>query len=301
MNMPTLQFLLTSLTEMQLLSPAQSIYNHAFKNIRKLAMLLRAAISTKTEEAVKKVYSWSFLWSCRLWANVLAGGIEGSSDSKESQLKPLIYPLVQIILGVMRLKTSSKYFPHRFHCIKLAIQLASKTQQFIPVASYLFEIFESVEITKSGKPSTIKQFDFTSNVRAQKGYIGTRVYQSGVIEEAIDLLYEYYASLATNIAFPELVLPALCQLKKIGKATKNANLGKQISQLLEKLQQNSAYVTQKRSGLEISPKDLELAVCIYLISKEAFLSDIDPAQIPLLKFMSSKKRVKEQVLKLAQN
>lgn len=54
MNMPTLQFLLTSLTEMQLLSPAQSIYNHAFKNIRKLAMLLRAAISTKTEEAVKK-------------------------------------------------------------------------------------------------------------------------------------------------------------------------------------------------------------------------------------------------------
>jgi nucleolar complex protein 2 len=65
-------------------------------------MLLRAAINSRTEEAVKRLYSWSFLWSCRLWANVLAGGVEAGIGGRESTLKPLVYPLVQVLLGVMR-------------------------------------------------------------------------------------------------------------------------------------------------------------------------------------------------------
>ena len=57
------------------------------------------------------------------------------------------------------------------------IQLSSSTDTFIPIAPYLFDIFDSVELNKNGKPSTIKKFDFKANVKANNAYLGTRIYQ----------------------------------------------------------------------------------------------------------------------------
>lgn len=78
------------------------MYNHAFSNIRQLAIYLRAAIHTKTEENVKRIYSWGFIWSIRLWSGVVQGGAEMGDSKLIEVLKPLVYPLVQVVLGVMR-------------------------------------------------------------------------------------------------------------------------------------------------------------------------------------------------------
>ncbi|KAJ3216957.1 Nucleolar Complex 2 protein, partial [Clydaea vesicula] len=289
LNLKSIKFLLTSLTELELLSPPQSLYSHAFTNIRKLAIILRQAITAKSPEAVKKVYSWSFLWGCRLWANVVAGGVEGFVGGKESILKPLIYPLVQVILGAMRIRTSSKYFPHRLHCIKLVIDIESRTKTFIPVCSYLFDIFDSVEITKLGKASTNKKFDFESNVRTQKEYLGTKVFQTGVVEETIDLLFEYFGIQALKISFPELVLPALFQLKRFQKTNKsNFALTKNLNLLIEKLELNQSFILEKRSDVDFSPKDLNAA--------NAFLSTIKSSESPLLKYLENRRKVQKSLM-----
>ena len=183
LNIHILQFLLTSMTELQLLSPPQNVYNHAFASIRMLAMNLRNALTTQTEDSVKKVFSWTFIWSCRLWASVVSSPQTNSKNSKNN-LSQLTYPLVQVILGAIRfnflmyrLKSSSKYFPFRFHCVRLIIEIQSKTSLFIPAASYLFDIFESVEVQKRGSASTNKRFEFQTNIKAPKGYLGTKVFQ----------------------------------------------------------------------------------------------------------------------------
>lgn len=210
-----------------------STYQHAFVALRQLAIQLRQASTTKTQENYKSVYNWQYLHALRLWAHVLTTyNIE--QDPKQ-QLKPLIYPLVQIVIGVMRLKPSSKHFPLRLALIKILIGVSEKTGVYIPVASYLFEVFESAELKGKPKPSTLKPLDFSLNIRAPNQYLGSKTYHTGLVDQVLELLFHFYATQATSIAFPELAIPAIIQLRRILKAGKDVGMSRQIQQLIEKV------------------------------------------------------------------
>ncbi|KAJ3043715.1 Nucleolar Complex 2 protein [Rhizophlyctis rosea] len=264
-------------------------YQHAFSYIRQLAVNLRNAIVTKTKESFKAVYNWQFVHSVRLWSQVLCTYCEKNSPLEATgggTLKPLVYPLVQVTIGAMRLKPSSKFFPLRFHLIRALIAISRKTGTFIPVASYLFETFESTELRGKAKPSTQKPMDFVLNIKAPNPYLGTRTYQNGVVEEVVNLLFDYYGAFALSIAFPELAVPAILQLKRYAKKSKNFRMNKQIQQLVEKLEQNSRFIEGKRSQVYFSPKD-EAKVA-------DFLSNIDPNQSPLHKHNTARQKLREQ-------
>lgn len=166
-----------------------------------------------------------------------------------------------------RVKTGSKYFAHRLHCIRLATKLSAKTGVFIPIAAYVFEMFDSVEVGKLGVPSSNKPFDFTSNVRAPQGYIGTRVYQTGVIEQCVEVLYDWFGLLACTISFPETVLPAILHLKKYVKGTPGRNVvfNKQVSGLVDKLCQNRDFILGIRANVDFSPKNVDKVVSVVLM------------------------------------
>jgi nucleolar complex protein 2 len=92
--------------ELYQLAPAQA-YQQAFTFIRMLAVHLRGVVRGSTsgkagenQEAFKAVYNWQYVHCIDFWSQVLAGAC--SAAGAESPLKPLIYPLVQIALGVVR-------------------------------------------------------------------------------------------------------------------------------------------------------------------------------------------------------
>jgi nucleolar complex protein 2 len=72
-------------------------------------------------------------------------------------------------------------------------------------------------------------------LRAPNGYLSTKTYQNGLIEESVNLLYDIYGSLALEISFPELCVPAVIQMKRWIKKSKNFFMNKQIQQLIEKV------------------------------------------------------------------
>jgi nucleolar complex protein 2 len=91
----------------------QLAYQHAFTNIRMLAVHLRTVVRSSTsggagenQEAFRQVYNWQYVHCLDFWSMVLSGaaGLEAERENAglESPLKPLIYPLVQISLGVVR-------------------------------------------------------------------------------------------------------------------------------------------------------------------------------------------------------
>jgi nucleolar complex protein 2 len=92
-------------------------------------------------------------------------------------LQELIYPLVQVCIGVLRLNPSAQYFPLQFHCMRALIRLVQKTGTFIPLAPYLFEILHSAEVRRNAKPSILKPLDFTIHLKVPKNYLRTSVYQ----------------------------------------------------------------------------------------------------------------------------
>lgn len=58
------------------------------------------------QEAYKQVYNWQYVHCIDFWAIVIARACNvqtrAENGGKESDLKPLIYPLVQVCLGAIK-------------------------------------------------------------------------------------------------------------------------------------------------------------------------------------------------------
>jgi nucleolar complex protein 2 len=69
-------------------------------------------------------------------------------------LGPLIFPLAQIMFGVMASAPSVYFVPLRLHLITCLHQLAASGKVFIPTAARLAEILEHPDLTVKPTPST---------------------------------------------------------------------------------------------------------------------------------------------------
>lgn len=285
-TMPGLNFQKNSAATLYAIDPLLS-YQVSFQFIRQLAVHLRSSLVNKTPEAYKAVYNWQYANSLDFWSRTLCAQCN-TANPEASLLKDLIYPLVQITLGAIRLVPTPQYFPLRFYLIRSLLRLSQATETYIPVLPLLTEILSSTVITKSPKSSTLKALDFDHNIRATKSYIGTRVYQDGVCEELVDLIGEFFILHATSPAFPELAVPAVITLKRFTKKSKNAKFNRQIQRLVERLEAHSKYVQDSRAEqlADAAPTDTDKV--------RAFLADIKWEETPLGTYVVVQRQIREE-------
>lgn len=275
-------------------------YTTAFTFIRQLAIHLRNSIVHNKNDAFRIVYNWQYTHSLDFWSCVLAehcSPLKEAEAGKESQLKLLIYPLVQVTLGAMRLIPTSVYFPLRFHLIRSLLRVSRATGTFIPLASPLIEVLTSAEMKKVPKASSLKPFDFATAYKAPKSYIRTRVYQDGVGEQVAELLGEYFFLWTTSIAFPELTLPVNIQIKRwlkqarsLKSGNKNPKLVGQLVLLVQKLEANAKFIEERRSKVDFAPRDRTQV--------DAFLRDFDVAKTPLGAYIVGQRKARAERAKL---
>lgn len=134
-TLPGINFMRRSLVEMFALDLTYS-YQHVFLYVRQLAIQLRNAITLKKKENIQAVYNWQYINSIHLWADLLA------FTSHKPQLQQLVYPLVQICIGTLKLIPTAQYFPLRFHCIEIMTQLTKNSGVYIPVLPFIYEVSE---------------------------------------------------------------------------------------------------------------------------------------------------------------
>ncbi|KAG0326887.1 Nucleolar Complex 2 protein [Podila humilis] len=229
-------------------------YQHGFVYVRQLAIHLRNAVLVKTKESFKAVYNWQYLHCLSLWAQVVSTHAL-TNGGQPTALHTLIYPLVQVSLGALRLIPTSTYYPLRFQIVRNLIQVVENTGTFIPLAPFLFEVLEGGEMKRAGRKGTLKPLEWDLGFKCSKDYKGTRVYQDGVGEQVFELMTEYFALFSTSISFPELAIPAIVQLKRFIKKSSLVKLTKQFAGLVEKLEQNARFVEQERAKADFSPSD----------------------------------------------
>ncbi|RIB18694.1 Noc2p family-domain-containing protein [Gigaspora rosea] len=270
----------------------KSSYQSAFNYIRQLAIHLRNSINNKNEETFNSVYNWQYIHCIEYWSKVLANYCDQTRESTNNKgsLQELIYPLVQVCTGVIRLNITAQYFPLHFHCIRSLIHLIKKTGTFIPLAPYLFDILLSAEIHRKPKLATLKPLDFSSTLKTPKVYLHTKVYQDGICDELVELLFEYYSCYSLSIAFPELAIPAIIQVKRHIKNSKNVKFNRQLQQFVEKLEQNSKFIEQERSRIDFSPNNRAQV--------KAFLRNVGSDSTPLGEYVKATRELKEQRQKL---
>lgn len=275
-------------------------YTTAFTFIRQLAIHLRNSIVNNKNDSFRLVYNWQFTHSLDFWSCVLAHNCTSAKEAeagKESQLKLLVYPLVQVTLGAMRLIPTALYFPQRFHLVRSLLRTSRATDTFIPLASPLLEVLSSAEMKKAPKATTLKALDFSVAYKAPKSYLRTRVYQDGVGEQVVELLGEYLFLWAKSIAFPELALPVIIQLKRWMKqarsksqGNKNTKLVTQMALLVQKVEANAKFVEDKRSTVDFAPKDRAQV--------ESFLRDTEPSKTPLGAYIVGQRKSRAEKAKM---
>ncbi|KAF1954509.1 Noc2-domain-containing protein [Byssothecium circinans] len=275
-------------------------YTTGFGFIRQLAIHLRQSITKQTKDSYKTVYNWQYIHSLDFWSRVVSAHCESLREAeagKESPLRPLIYPIVQVTLGAMRLIPTAQYFPLRFQLIRSLLRISAATSTYIPLAPALIEVLNSNEMKKQPKPSTLKALEFSTTIRATKAYLRTRIYQDGIGEQVVELLSEFFVLWSKNIAFPELALPVIVMLKRWVKAmtkkssgNRNSKINSLVALFVQKLEANSKWVEEKRAKVDFAPNDRA--------GVDAFLKDVDWEKTPLGAYVSGQRKTREQRAKL---
>ena len=238
------------------------------------------------------------------WSLVLARacGAEAKAErgGEASELAPLVYPLVQVTTGAIKLISNSRSYPYHFHLIRSLIHLVRHTRTYIPLAPYLLPIITSTLSTGKPKSSTLRPLDMETNIRAPQQLLRTRVYEEGVIEEAAYLLGDYLSTqpIMGSIAFPEVVTPVVVTLRralKAGKASGGSAKSKEIGtikSLVERVEE-SAKVTEKlRLSVKFGPGDTK--------EVDEWEEGLDIEGSPLGRYMKVQRKVMEKKRKLVE-
>jgi len=284
-TLPLINFMQHSLVELLLLNPVVA-YQHAFIYIRQLAIHLRNAIAVHKKETVQTVYNWQFIHSLHLWCRMLA-----AAGPNNATLKPLIYPLTQVTLGVMKLNPSVKFLPLRFHCIRALNVMADATHTYIPLLLPTIQVLTLVNFTKSFPSTSFKPLNFACMLKLSKKQLKERTMQDGAIDQVYDLVVEHLGSLSHSISFPEIVIPAIVRMKKFLKTTSGSRFHKLVKQMLGLIQENSSFIESKRKSIGFGISDLDAV--------DKWEAQIKEQGTPLKKYLDEYKVKRIEELRLA--
>ena len=249
-TMPLISFMRRSLVELLGLDHNLAYY-HAFVYIRQLAIHLRNAITTNKKDAIQAVYNWQFVHTLELWAALLGH----TADS--STMQPLVYPLVQVVMATARLVSTPKYFPLRFHCCKILTDVSRSTGTFIPVLPFYLEVINTFNFNKKAGKASMKPIEFNCILKLSKSQLAESGFKDSTIEGVYSGMLAYLSDNSFRIGFPELVTPAVFQVRDFIKKCKVTNYTKKLKQLLDKVVANQKFIETRRRTVSFGIGDHE--------------------------------------------
>lgn len=225
-------------------------YQHAFLYIRQLAIHLRNALTVRKKDTCKAVYNWQYVHCCLLWCHLLS-----TLATHGENIRALVYPLVQTVVGTIQLVPAAKYVPLRFHLVRGLMQVSAGTGVFIPILPHLLQVFTIVNFDLKHSSTSMRPVDLSCVLRVSPTQMKESGFRDAVIENLYELTVEYLAQMSSSVAFPELVLPATVQLREFAKKCKVANYNKKVRQLLEKIEENYKFIEERRKNCGVALGD----------------------------------------------
>ncbi|XP_067931407.1 nucleolar complex protein 2 homolog isoform X2 [Watersipora subatra] len=242
--LPMINFMQHSLIEIFRLDPLLG-YQYTFVYIRQLAIHLRNAMASKKKEAYQAVYNWQFIHSCSLYARLVSAM---NTDENVSQLK---FPLIQIIIGVIRLIPTARFYPLRFQCIRMLNLISLKTGTYIPTLTHTLEVIEITDLQKKMSRMNTRPIDFSCTLKLSKSQTQDRAFKDGLMDQVYELTFDSLIPFSHTLSFPELVIPVIHQMKQFVKTCKIANFNKLFKQLIAKTEETSDYIKKIRRSTVI--------------------------------------------------
>jgi nucleolar complex protein 2 len=249
LNCTSVLFMSQCVAELYTVDPAQA-YQQAFLYIRQLALHLRAASVKKTAESSRQITSWQFLNCVRLWTRVLCL-LPG-----QNQLGALVFPLSQIIFGIIAAAQSMYLLPLRFHLITCLHQLSASSETFIPTTQKLLDILEHNDLVTKPMPSTDISPKLQFLVRLPADSITKVTTRDTIVLETIHLLRQDAELYRFHPGFPEYGYLTIRKLRVFSKKSKVGKWRDMARTVAGTFENYSATAKRLRSKLNICPKDV---------------------------------------------
>eukprot|EP00727_Mastigamoeba_balamuthi_P002215 m51a1_g11991 putative nucleolar complex protein 2 homolog (976) ;mRNA; r:899056-902281 len=277
-TLPLLTFMRNCVVELYGLDYSAS-YQFAFIYVRQLALYLRNMLASseaddqsgghaapkakgkkdqlqkpkrKGPTAAESIHTWPYLNALYAWVEVI------SAHAPQSEaLRHLVFPVSQVITGLLELSPGTSHVALRFHCVRMLIRLSECTGAFVNPVHYLLQCLDLSEIKGKAKQSRVKALEWEAIIRVPKQYAGTRELQEGIVSQVYELLLHFFAMHSHSIAFPEIALPAIVFFKRYRKESSNPALGRQLAALIEKIKENIEYINKHRVNVSFTPKDTD--------------------------------------------
>ncbi|KAI8982076.1 Noc2p family-domain-containing protein [Mycotypha africana] len=221
-------------------------YQQAFVYIRQLAIYLRQAMKVHSQKNHNMVYNWQYIHCIDFWVDVLnayatARMVDAATGEPvgDSPLKPLIYPLCQVAVGVMQLIPTAQFYPLRFHLLRTMTSLIHHTNTYIPLANFVIEVMESkVAMDMAKKTDAGNPTDWDLVLRVNKKILHSRMYQDEVLEQCAKALSQFYKEFYSQSGFREMVDPDIITIRRFLKKSKASLKGKEKLKALVKELEN---------------------------------------------------------------
>ena len=268
----------------------QKSYITIFTFIRKLCIQLRLTIIDKTSSSIKLIYNWQFINSIILWGRVIIKYY----NNKDISL--LLYPLIQTIIGVIRLNYGEQFYLLRIRLVMLLNHLSKISGIFIPIAMYILpilksnyfiekcKIINSPNLEKLKKKKKIKEEDLEKKkIENNEKKINKRIniyvmlkikpeeykikqIRKDLLEEACDCLLEFLSIHSNKIIFEELSYDILKGMRSALKNIYDKEYREIIKNRKEKIEKNIEEIRKKIQNFK--GKDLILTEYNTLIDFE---------------------------------
>ena len=248
-NANAIMFMIQSVVELYTIDHMMA-YQHSFLFIRQLALHLRQALVKKTVEHTKHLVSWQYLNCLRLWTYVLS-----ALPDEENELGKLIFPLTEVINGVLLAVPSAQGLPLRIHLIGFQHMLAAHGKKFIPTARYGLEVLEFPELETKPKPSTDRVPNLLHMTRIPKDNVHKAAYRDTIVEQACELIRRDSEIYRYHPGFPEYAFLTIRSLKKYNKKCKNSKWRGYTRNLTSQLEEYSTFAKKRRGQLRVGPME----------------------------------------------
>lgn len=240
LNADNIAFVTRCVAELYKSDPAMA-YQQAFLYIRQLALHLRTAFINKGEKSANSIRSWQYVHCVRLWTTVIS-----SMPSHDNGLGTLIYPLTQIIQGVLVLLPSPYVAPLRFHLIACCHTLAKSGEAFIPCAFPLLELLDYPEFLNKPVPSTEAPPKLQYLVTLPPNAWRKKAVREVILQEIVKLIRDEIDIYRHHSSFLEYAFIIQRRLRSFLKNGLNERMRELVKVLLDKV--NDRFLTNQQAS-----------------------------------------------------
>ena len=107
----------------------------------------------------------------------------GINSALVQELRPLVYPLCQIIVGAVKLKPTARYYTLHLRLLRSLIRLGGATRVLMPVVPMLLDMLKWAALSKrtSAAANPTQQGAFL--LRANKAVLATSAFQADIVQQ----------------------------------------------------------------------------------------------------------------------